>query len=322
MLLGYVSGKRNAFSVDNSRSFNKLVLNYALPAALFLSIVKGNREMLFSDINLLVVSIVVIIGCYFLTYFSCKKFFKRTKSEAAISGLIGGAPTIGFLGFAVLQPIYGGSATTGLVVAIVAIVVNAIAIPIALMLLNPANSGNTATASATSATSTGATGSTAATAVKAPAKHGNALLNALKEPVVWSPLLAVLLVVCGIHFPHSLDPTFDLIAKANAGVAVFAAGLTLSANKFEFDKEVIYNTVIKLLVMPALFLIIGKAIGMESEKLQMLVLCGALPPVFSGVIIGSRFQVYVRTGTSSLAVSTLLFMATAPLWIWIARMVA
>ena len=278
--------------------------------------------MLFSDINLLVVSIVVIIGCYFLTYFSCKKFFKRTKSEAAISGLIGGAPTIGFLGFAVLQPIYGGSATTGLVVAIVAIVVNAIAIPIALMLLNPANSGNTATASATSATSTGATGSTAATAVKAPAKHGNALLNALKEPVVWSPLLAVLLVVCGIHFPHSLDPTFDLIAKANAGVAVFAAGLTLSANKFEFDKEVIYNTVIKLLVMPALFLIIGKAIGMESEKLQMLVLCGALPPVFSGVIIGSRFQVYVRTGTSSLAVSTLLFMATAPLWIWIARMVA
>lgn len=311
MLLGYISGKRNAFSVDNSRSFNKLVLNYALPAALFLSIVKGDREMLFSDINLLVVSLVVIIGCYFLAYFSCRKFFKRTKSEAAISGLIGGAPTIGFLGFAVLQPIYGGSATTGLVVAIVAIVVNAIAIPIALMLLNPATSGNASEAS---------TASGPATAGKAPVKHSNALLNAIKEPVVWSPLLAVLLVVCGIHFPHSLDPTFDLIAKANAGVAVFAAGLTLSANKFEFDKEVIYNTVVKLLVMPALFLIIGKVIGMESEKLQMLVLCGALPPVFSGVIIGSRFQVYVRTGTSSLAVSTLLFMATAPLWIWIARM--
>lgn len=307
MLLGYVSGKKNAFSVDNSRSFNKLVLNYALPAALFLSIVKGNREMLFGDVNLLVVSIVVIIGCYFLSYFSCKKFFKRTKSEAAISGLIGGAPTIGFLGFAVLQPIYGGSATTGLVVAIVAIVVNAIAIPIALMLLNPA---------------TAPTASGPVVAGKTTVKHGNALLNAIKEPVVWSPLLAVLLVLCGLRFPHSLDPTFDLIAKANAGVAVFAAGLTLSANKLEFDKEVIYNTAIKLLIMPALFLIIGKVIGMESEKLQMLVLCGALPPVFSGVIIGSRFQVYVRTGTSSLAVGTLLFMVTAPLWIWIARMFA
>lgn len=320
MLLGYVSGKRNAFSVDNSRSFNKLVLNYALPAALFLSIVKGNREMLFGDIKLLIVSLVVIIGCYFLSYFSCRGLFKRTKREAAISGLIGGAPTIGFLGFAVLQPIYGGSATTGLVVAIVAIVVNAIAIPIALMLLNPANSG--AAAPATPAASGHAPATPAAPAAQAPAKHSNALLNAVKEPVVWSPLLAVILVLCGVHFPHSLDPTFDLIAKANAGVAVFAAGLTLSANKFEFDKEVIYNTVVKLLVMPALFLLIGKLIGMESEKLQMLVLCGALPPVFSGIIIGSRFQVYVRTGTSSLAVSTLLFMATAPLWIWIARMAA
>lgn len=307
MLLGYVSGKRNAFSVENSRSFNKLVLNYALPAALFLSIVKGNREMLFGDINLLVISLVVIVGCYFLTYFSSRGLFKRTKSEAAVSGLIGGAPTIGFLGFAVLQPIYGASATTGLVVAIVAIVVNAVAIPIALMLLNPANSGS---------------GAAAGASAQAPVKHGNAFLNALKEPVAWSPLLAVLLVVCGVHFPHDLDPTFDLIAKANAGVAVFAAGLTLAANKFEFDKQVIFNTLMKLLIMPALFLIIGKAIGMEGEKLQMLVLCGALPPVFSGIIIGSRFQVYVQTGTSSLAVSTLLFMVTAPLWIWIARMVA
>lgn len=313
MLLGYVAGKRNDFSVDNSRSFNKLVLNYALPAALFLSIVKGNREMLFGDIKLLIVSLVVIIGCYFWSYFSCRKFFKHTKSEAAICGLIGGAPTIGFLGFAVLSPIYGASATTGLVVAIVAIVVNAIAIPIALLLLNPANSG---TGTGNAGTSSAGAGNTT------PAKHGNALLNALKEPVVWSPLLAVFLVLIGVRFPSSLDPTLDLIAKANAGVAVFAAGLTLSANKFEFDKEVVYNTIIKLILMPALFLVIGKAIGMEGEKLQMLVLCGALPPVFSGVIIGSRYQTYVRTGTSSLAVSTLLFMVTAPLWIWIARMVA
>ena len=121
---------------------------------------------------------------------------------------------------------------------------------------------------------------------------------------------------------ESTRPFFDLIAKANAGVAVFAAGLTLSANKIEFDKEVLYNTAVKLILMPLAFLIIGKVIGMEAEKLQMLVLAGALPPVFSGVIIGSRFNTYVRTGTSSLAVSTISFMVTAPLWLWIARVVA
>ena len=35
MLLGYFSGRRETFSEDQARAFNKLVLNYALPAALF-----------------------------------------------------------------------------------------------------------------------------------------------------------------------------------------------------------------------------------------------------------------------------------------------
>lgn len=301
MILGYVSGKRNAFSAGNASSFNKLVLNYALPAALFASIVKADRAMLFSDVKLLVISLAVIIGLYFWAYFSCQKFFKRTKKEAAVCGLIAGAPTIGFLGFAVLSPIYGSDPTTGLVVAVVAIVVNAVAVPLCLYLLNP---GGDAPASGGAA------------------KQKSALVSAVTQPVVLAPLLAVLIVILGIKFPPQILPSFDLIAKANAGVAVFAAGLTLSSNKFEFDKEIFYNSFIKLILMPAAFLVIGKLFGMGGEKLQMLVLAGALPPVFSGVIIGSRFQIYVRTGTSSLAFSTLLFMLTAPLWIYVSRLAA
>lgn len=323
MILGYVSGKRGEFNAQNARSLNTFVLNYALPAALFVSIVKADRSMLFSDIRLSLVSLGVILGCYFITYFCCMKFFKHSKADASIAGLIGGAPTIGYLGFAVLQPIYGTSATVGLVVAVVAIVVNAIAIPIALVLLNPAgmNAGPVPAQTAEA-------GATPLKTIKTPGtpapQHAGltALINALKEPVCWSPILAVLIVLTGFKFPTTFDPTFNLIAKANAGVAVFAAGITLSTNIFKINWEIVFNTIMKLLVMPAAMLIIGLMVGMDGEKLQMLVLCGALPPVFSGIIIGSRYQTYVQTGTSSLAVSTFLFMATAPLWIWIARVFA
>ena len=303
MILGYVSGKKGEFNAANARSLNQFVLNYALPAGLFVSIVKADRAMLFSDIRLSLVSLGVIVGCYFWSYFSCLKFFKHSKAEASIAGLVGGAPTIGYLGFAVLEPIYCTSATVGLVVAVVAIVVNAVTIPLALCLLNPGRQS-------------------AAAAGNPPVKPSNALLNALKEPVCWSPILAVLIVLTGFRFPGSLDPVFNLIANANAGVAVFAAGITLSTNKFEFNAEVLYNSFVKLIFMPAAMLAIGLLTGMNGEKLQMLVLCGALPPVFSGIIIGSRFQTYVQTGTSSLAVSTFLFMATAPLWIWLSRLIA
>ena len=297
MFLGYWAGKEGVFKTEDSKVLNKFVLTYALPAALFVSIVKADSAMLFDDLKLTLVSLVVITGMFLWSYYSCYKFFRHTKSEAAVCALISGSPTIGFLGFAVLEPIYGATATTGLVVAIVSIVVNAINIPIGLALMN--NGGS----------------------VKQ-AKKGNPVIDALKEPVCWAPILAVILVLLDIKFPAILDPNFELIAKANSGVAVFAAGLTLSGMKFQLDKEVIYNTVLKLVLMPAALLIVGMLFHMEADKLQMMVLAGALPPAFSGIIIGNQNQLYERTGTSSLAFSILLFVVAAPFWIWITRMVA
>ena len=299
MFLGYMAGKEGVFKTEDSKVLNKLVLTYALPAALFVSIVKADSAMLFDDLKLTIVSLVVITGMFLWAYFSCYKFFKHTKSEAAVCALISGSPTIGFLGFAVLEPIYGATATTGLVVAIVSIVVNAINFPIGLALMN---SGNGAVAKG--------------------AKKSNPVIDALKEPVCWAPILAVILVLLDIKFPVILDPNFELIAKANSGVAVFAAGLTLSGMKFQLDKEVVYNTIQKLVLMPAALLVVGMLFHMEGDKLQMMVLAGALPPAFSGIIIGNQNQLYERTGTSSLAFSILLFVIAAPFWIWLTRLVA
>ena len=300
MFLGYMAGKEKVFKAEDSKVLNKLVLTYALPAALFVSIVKADSAMLFDDLKLTIVSLVVITGMFLWAYFSCYKFFKHSKSEAAVCALISGSPTIGFLGFAVLEPIYGATATTGLVVAIDSIVGNAINIPIGLALMNQGK------------------GSVASSG----GKKSNPVIDALKEPVCWAPILAVILVLLYIKFPAILDPNFELIAKANSGVAVFAAGLTLSSMKFQLDKEVVYNTIQKLILMPAALLIVGLLFHMESDKLQMMVLAGALPPAFSGIIIGNQNQLYERTGTSSLAFSILLFVIAAPFWIWITRMVS
>ena len=78
----------------------------------------------------------------------------------------------------------------------------------------------------------------------------------------------------------------------------------------------------KLILMPAVLLILGMMFHMEADKLQMMVLAGALPPAFSGIIIGNQNQLYERTGTSSLAFSILLFVVAAPFWIWITRLVS
>ena len=124
-------------------------------------------------------------------------------------------------------------------------------------------------------------------------------------------------MLCGVKWPSYLDPSFTLISGANASLACFAAGITLSSVKVVINNQVWMGSFLRLIVTPLLVLVAGIIFHMHPENLKMLVIASALPPAMSGIIIASRYNVYVATGTSSLAVSTLLFMGTCPLWIWL-----
>ncbi len=301
MLAGYISGKKGIFNGENAKAFNKVVLDYALPAALFVSIVDASREMLVQDIKLSLISLIVMMFCFMLVYYVYKWCFKKnTGADAAIMALISGSSTIGFLGFAVLEPIFGPTPYVALVVAIVGIVVNAVGIPVGLSLLN-------ASLEKTNPTPAGK---------KRPSAWAP-VLHALAQPVAWAPILAVIWVIVGIPWPKWASPSFDLIKGANASLAVFAAGVTLSSVKVSINWQAVLGSIMKLIVMPALLLVVGLIFKMDPLNLKMLVVAGALPPAFSGVIIADEYDTYVATGTSSLALSVILFIAFCPLWIWV-----
>ncbi|MDE7421520.1 MAG: AEC family transporter [Muribaculaceae bacterium] len=303
MLAGFIAGKKGAFTGEDSKKFNKVVLDFALPAALFVSIVQASRADLVKDIKLTIVSTIGIMACFMIVYFVFKYCFKKnTGADAAVSALISGSPTIGFLGFAVLEPIFGTSPAVALVVAIVGIVVNAIGIPVGLSLMNASlekqNPGSTA-------------------------KKESAwkpVLHALEQPVAWAPILAVIWVVAGIPWPKELSPSFDLIAKANASMAVFSAGITLSAIKIQINWQAVLGSIMKMIMMPAVVLILGLLFKMDPLNLKMLVVAAALPPAFSGIIIADEYDTYVATGTSSLTLSVILFIGFCPLWIWLTNL--
>lgn len=301
MLAGYISGKKGIFSGEDSKKFNKVVLDYALPAALFVSIVQASREMLVRDIKLTVVSTIGIMACFMMVYFVFKYCFKKnTGADAAVSALISGSPTIGFLGFAVLEPIFGTTPYVALVVAIVGIVVNAVGIPVGLSLLNAAKEKTAP--------------------LPAGQKRPSAwkpVLHALAQPVAWAPILAVVWVVIGLPWPKYLNPSFDLIKGANASMAVFAAGITLSTFKISINWQAVLGVILKMIFMPAMLLIVGLIFHMDKLNLEMLVVAGALPPAFSGIIIADENDTYVQTSTSSLALSVILFVGFCPLWIWL-----
>lgn len=312
MLAGFISGKKGIFNGDDSKKFNKVVLDYALPAALFVSIVQSTREMLARDIKLSLISLVGIMFCFMLVYYVFKMFKKNTGADAAVSALISGSPTIGFLGFAVLEPIFGTTPSVALVVAIVSIVVNAVGIPVGLSLMNASLEKQEIAASA-------AAGRAAVAKKKRPSAW-LPVLHALKQPVAWAPILAVVWVLVGIPWPKWASPSFELIKGTNASLAVFSAGITLSSIKVTINWQAILGSILKMVVMPAILLALGLIFKMDPLNLKMLVVAAALPPAFSGIIIADEYDTYVATGTSSLTLSMILFIGFCPLWIWITDM--
>ncbi len=217
--------------------------------------------------------------------------FRHDRREAGIAGLSAGAPIVGFLGIAVLSPLFGAQAA--LSVAIVALVVNVLQVPLGVFFVAPAGT-----------------------------KPAAALVSALKQPVVLAPLIAVLIVVSGLHFPNFFDAPLALIGHATSGVAVFAAGLVLSAHKFHLNAEIVWNTIVKLVLMPATMLALALWMGITGSKLEELVLLSALPPAFTGIVLAGRYQTYIGLSSSTLIVTAILFAAAAPAWIAIARHLA
>ena len=293
MLAGYISGKRGAFSGEDAKKFNKVVLDYALPAALFVSIVQSTREDLAKDLKLTLVSTIGIMLCFMIVYFVFKYCFKKnTGADAAVSALISGSPTIGFLGFAVLEPIFGTTPAVALVVAIVGIVVNAIGIPVGLSLMNSSlekqNPGSTKKESA-----------------------WKPVIHALEQPVAWAPILAVVWVLVGIPWPKELSPSFNLIAKANASMAVFSAGITLSAIKFTINWQAILGSIMKMIMMPAVVLILGLLVHMDPLNLKMLVVAAALPPSILTSLSNEPVRGLRRSQMAILFISSCTFQSSS-----------
>lgn len=358
MVLGFFCGKFKFFDDDQRQGINKLVLNIALPAALFVSIVGVTRQMLAQDITLTIMGFVGVIIMFLLCFFLCRLIFKRDIQEAAVCALIAGSPAIGLLGFTVLDPIYGNTIDTNLAIAVISIAVSAITIPVGYYLINLGQSKakeKAAKALAYKAPATHPdvleapiseaeardhyfrTGEVKEISVDTPSgqrksakekkdmnMHVAAILNALKQPVCWAPLLALVFVLIGIPVPEQIYPTFDLIARSTFGIMVLAAGIALSTVKFSLNLEVIWNTFYRLILTPAVFLLIGTLCGLagEGDMLATLVMSAALPTAFSGIIIASRYNIYVREGASTAVVSTICFVVTCIFWTWIIPLVA
>jgi malonate transporter and related proteins len=183
LLLGFVAAWRHDFGPKEASVLNRMVLLYAVPLALFVGTVGTPRADLVQDIAFVVAIFVAMVGLYALVFLLFHFVFRFSLSESVLAALTASAPAVPFMGPAILGDLFGkASAVT---IAIAALIINLIIVPITILGL------------ALGRTSVATTGS--------PTTRHSAftenLVETVKEPIIWAPLLAFVLVLCNVHTP-------------------------------------------------------------------------------------------------------------------------
>ena len=301
LVLGYAAGKRNEFNIDQSAGLSKLALNFALPASLFVSMSSIPKDLLLQQGRLLLALTIVHLGLFIAAWVLLNMVKPLRGTASLIYALALSTSATPVFGFAVLQPILG--ATAGPTIGLVALTIN-LTVPLAVVLL--------AMDEATMRSQAGAGASS-----RSPVLTG--LGAGLKSPLLWAPILGIILTLSGHHLPMQVAACFDLIGSATSGVAVFAVGLVLASHPILISKAVIFGSLARVSIQSALFLALLRILHVVSPFANDSLLCCSFPLSNVVVLFAARYRAVEAESASMLLFSTLLLVVTVPAMLWIAK---
>ena len=144
--------------------------------------------------------------------------------------------------------------------------------------------------------------------------------NTVIHPVVLPVLAGMLWHMLGITLPVPLDETLQLLGSAVAPLCLVLIGLSLAylptANLRGSLAAAVQVTVLKLLVLPAVVLLVSHGIfGLGGLPLQVVVVMSAMPTGSNALIFAQRYRSHEAAATTAIVISTLAFALTLPGWL-------
>ncbi|MCD8337233.1 MAG: AEC family transporter [Lachnospiraceae bacterium] len=145
------------------------------------------------------------------------------------------------------------------------------------------------------------------------------------NPIVISFLAGLILFFVPVTLPDALTDIIAALASMNGPVAMIVLGVYLAQIPLKslFTDKLVYKcTAVRLLLIPALTIVLMLVVPDEYQTIKLTVLIAAAAPVGSNVAIFAQLygQDYTRA-VKEVCLSTLLCIVTLPLIVGIANMV-
>lgn len=281
LALGFAAGRFGRVGRDAVGPLNTLVMEFALPAALFVGAATAPRAVLWRQSAAFpALGLAMLIP--FAGWYAWRRSRGDDRGDASVQALTVSLPNLAAAGLPIVAAVSGkgGDSFIALVIAAGAMIPS----PLSLTLLELSREGTA-----------GGTARRIATAV----------VRACAKPIVWAPAVGVVLAVAGVTLPPFVLNALRLIGEATAGAALFLTGLVLSLQRFRPTGGLVAAVVVSNVLQPLLGLAIVTLAHMPWDVARLTVLCCALPSGFFGILFAVNYD------RSTVAIGSIVLASTA-----------
>jgi malonate transporter and related proteins len=288
MALGYFAGWVRDIDNQHVGELNALVMDFALPASLFVATATTPRATLFAQWPLLLTLAVAMLALYALSYWMQRRLFALGSTEASVQALTIAFPNYAAAGLPLIAAVFDASHAIYVALAVAAGSILLSPLTLAILEADKASAGGS----------------------KGSGLVFRAVGRSLLNPVVLSPIIGIAVASLGIPLADSIREAFTLIGQATGGVALFLTGLILSSQPLLLNRNVISGALLKNLAQPLFVAGLIMLLPMHKDTARAAILLTALPSGFFGVLFGLRYGVESQEAGSTLIVSTILSALT------------
>lgn len=301
IVIGYVAGRAKLISTSGIKDLSNLVFMVVLPALLFRTMAQVHPEA----VNAL--SLVAYFGALWLLFGGAIVLVGFTRRGAVLGLAVTFGNTV-MMGIALVGIAYGSA---GLAVLLPIVSLHALVMLTA----------------ATIVLEFAVLREQASAVSHAPLQRPpvwrtvwRAAQSAIIHPVPLPIICGLLFAQTGLALPEVIDKPMQLLGQSFSPLALILVGMTLAQGApLTHLKDALWITAAKNLLLPAMVLLLGWALGLRGVPLAVVVVTASLPIGANVFMFSQRYQVAEELVTASVAVSTVLALPSVALVMWLVQ---
>lgn len=140
----------------------------------------------------------------------------------------------------------------------------------------------------------------------------------VRNPLILACAVGIFLNATGIGLPGPLAVTAKIVGDASLTLGLIAVGGGLRiGHVFEAKWIVLYTSVLKLILMPAMMMGFCLLFGVTGVPRLVVLICGAVPGATSSYVLARQLGGHMELMASLITGGTILAAATMPLMLWV-----